>query len=253
MLLAGGSGLYLYQSKHRAQMLDREIGRTIKQTETTRERIGMLKAEWALLNEPERLSELSKNHLGLRTLAPTQFVSLTDMGVRLPAAVVPGTTYLPPGFGTEEPAPPPAASAQVTPTPTPTPLPARPAAPVRTASATAAVPAMVQADAHPATPPRPTAPRPAPAAASAPPARPAGPPVWPSVGASVVPVAATPARPQTGATAPGTIGEAVLRAMQANASAPYSPAAAPAAAPSASSLLGGTRAALPPPVPYAAR
>ena len=34
MVLAGASGLYLYQTKHRAQMLDREIQRTVRQTDT---------------------------------------------------------------------------------------------------------------------------------------------------------------------------------------------------------------------------
>src|SRR5439155_27077511 len=89
MLMAGASGLYLYQSKHRAQMLDREIGRVIKQTEQTRERIGMLKAEWALLNEPDRLADLSKAHTTLRTLAPTQFVAFNDLTAKLPAPVAP--------------------------------------------------------------------------------------------------------------------------------------------------------------------
>ncbi len=261
MLLAGASGLYLYQSKHRAQMLDREIGRTIKQTEIARERIGMLKAEWALLNEPERLSELSKNHLGLRTLAPTQFVALADMGARLPAPVAPGTTFLPPGFAPEETAlPPPAVVAQAAPPP------AKPLPP-RMVSAPAAVPAVVHADARPPGPARP-GPAPVTLAQIAPPVRPvqvaaAAPPPR-AILAPVMSVAATPitARPATGsATAPGTIGEAVLRAMQASGSAPYRspavpayvPASVPASVPAASSLLGGTRAALPPPVPYAAR
>ena len=84
MLLAGASGLYLYQSKHRAQLLDREIVRTIRATAQTRERVGMLRAEWALLNEPDRLAELSQQHLTLRTLSPQQFVPVTELASRLP-------------------------------------------------------------------------------------------------------------------------------------------------------------------------
>ena len=91
MLLAGASGLYLYQTKHQAQMLDREIGRTQDATRTARERIGMLRAEWALLQEPERLKDLADQHLPLRTLQPGQVVQLSDLAARLPAPVAPGT------------------------------------------------------------------------------------------------------------------------------------------------------------------
>ena len=95
MLLAGGSGLYLYQTKHRALLLDREITHTVKQTEAARERITALRAEWALLNEPERLADLNTQHLGLRSLAPTQFVALADLPARLPPPLPPGAVILP--------------------------------------------------------------------------------------------------------------------------------------------------------------
>ena len=95
MVSAFGAGLYLYQSKHQAQVLDREIGRTIKLTESTRERTGMLRAEWALLNEPDRLAELAKAHTSLQTLKPTQFVGLNDLASRLPAPVANNRERLP--------------------------------------------------------------------------------------------------------------------------------------------------------------
>lgn len=91
MLMAAGSGLYLYQTKHRAQLLDREIAHNLKQIDQTKERIGVLKGEWALLNEPERLADLARQHLALHTLAPAQFVALADLGNRLPAPLPPGT------------------------------------------------------------------------------------------------------------------------------------------------------------------
>ena len=84
MLLAAASGLYLYQSKHRVQMLDRDIGRTWKSVEEARARTGLLRAEWALLNEPDRLGELADRHLALKPLAPGQFISMADLERRLP-------------------------------------------------------------------------------------------------------------------------------------------------------------------------
>lgn len=290
MVSAFGAGLYLYQSKHHAQVLDREIMRTIKQTEATRERTGMLRAEWALLNEPDRLAELAKAHTSLQTLKPTQFVALAELSTRLPAPVAPHEEKLPLEAQPEEPVAIPVAQAAPTPVPVPTPA-AVPAvkpreAPVAVAEAKPKVepkvepkPVAVVAETKPITRPveRPVARAPVQLATeSAPP-----------------PVRASRSRPPADvasneATAPGTVGAAVLRAMRAQnggyaqgaspAPAPqrvYSqqpayvqpayaqPAYAPPAyaqpayaqptyaAPSASMLGGHT--ALPPPVPFASR
>ena len=57
LIAAAGAGLYLYQEKHRAAVLDREINRIVQSHRAeTRDRVAMLRAEWALLNEPERLA-----------------------------------------------------------------------------------------------------------------------------------------------------------------------------------------------------
>ena len=62
-LLACGSGLYLYQSKHRVQMIDREIENTVRATEELREQTRVLHAEWTLLNDPQRLQALADQFL----------------------------------------------------------------------------------------------------------------------------------------------------------------------------------------------
>lgn len=94
VLLAGASGLYLYQSKHQAQMLDREIAHTLKATDVARDRIGVLRGEWAMLNEPERLAALSQAHLELKTLTPSQFATAAELGALLPPPVPPGTVTM---------------------------------------------------------------------------------------------------------------------------------------------------------------
>jgi hypothetical protein len=87
-LMACGSGLYLYQSKHEVQLLDRTIERTVRETGAMREQSKLLVAEWTMLNDPQRLRQLSDTYLNLRTIAPTQFTSLTDLDNRLPAPQV---------------------------------------------------------------------------------------------------------------------------------------------------------------------
>jgi hypothetical protein len=84
-LLACGSGLYLYQSKHEVQLLDRTIERTVHDTNTLREQSRLLAAEWTMLNDPERLRQFSDTYLSLKTISPTQFSSLADLDSRLPA------------------------------------------------------------------------------------------------------------------------------------------------------------------------
>ena len=85
LLLAAGSGLYLYQEKHQAQLADQEIARIIKATDAVRARTGVLRAEYALLNDPERLAGLAQAHLvSLRSTDPKQFATLAELDRRLP-------------------------------------------------------------------------------------------------------------------------------------------------------------------------
>ena len=58
-LLACGSGLYLYQAKHRVQMIDREIEKIVRATSELREQTRVLHAEWTLQSDPQRLQALS--------------------------------------------------------------------------------------------------------------------------------------------------------------------------------------------------
>src|SRR5271165_6113704 len=122
-LLAGGSGLYLYQSKHSVQMLDRQIEQTVRDAEKVRDQARLLNAEWMLLNDPERLRALADQLLALQTVKPAQFTTMADLGHRLPPVRSPDA----PLEGVPEPAvmppmvPPPVAQAQPPGTPAGTP------------------------------------------------------------------------------------------------------------------------------------
>jgi hypothetical protein len=241
MLLAAGSGLYLYQTKHRAQMLDRTIAQTLRQIDQTKDRIGVLKGEWALLNEPERLQDLAQQHLALKTLAPTQFAALADLGNRLPAPLPPGTVTLP-----AEDAP------QPVPPPTPAAVPIAAAKPAATVAQPAArafatndrppektperpseklAERIAEKPAVPAPPAARPAPRPASLVASAvspAAARPLPPPVPVAQPPSsnvmaphfMAPVMNVSAQEMSHPLAPGTVGEAVARANRKRGGAP---------------------------------
>ena len=89
LVLAGASGLYLYQEKHRAQLLDRDITATVRATEAAQARSGVLRAEWMLQNDPERLAQFADRFLALKTVTPSQFTTLADLDQRLPPVPTP--------------------------------------------------------------------------------------------------------------------------------------------------------------------
>jgi hypothetical protein len=237
LILAASSGLYLYQVKHRTRLLDHRIAVTVAETAALRARSGVLQAEWALLNQPDRLGDLALRYLALRPLQPAQFVAAADLA-----------THLPPVAPAEDPAPaataPIAARTDAPPVPETVVDPAAAPAPVATPrpalgvlpalGALKAMAVMTPAPAHPpARPPAPTMRRP-----------PAPPALAPQ------PVALALAHPR---------GDAATRGARSEPASPRSPTLGVPAATLVStpsfigSALGGRHANLPPPVPLAAR
>jgi hypothetical protein len=163
-LLACGSGLYLYQAKHRVQLLDRQIQDTVQAADKVREQSRVLHAEWTLLNDPQRLQALADQFLTLKTVQPNQFVSAADMGSRLPPVPPPPppetvapTPAAPPSMPVAEApsSPAPQREAASAPTVAAAPAPAAPPTAVKPAVAVASAPA-------PSPPPRPPEHKPAP-------------------------------------------------------------------------------------------
>lgn len=85
VLLACGSGLYLYQTKHHAQVVDRQIEHTVQGITATRMQTRELAAAWTLLGNPDRLQVLANQYLDIKPVQPSQFVALADLDNRLPA------------------------------------------------------------------------------------------------------------------------------------------------------------------------
>lgn len=80
-----GAGAWLYQVKHQVAMKDRELVEIRRQTEQARQRHDILRAEWALLNEPGRLRETAIRVLSLEPMQPQHFARPADIERRLPA------------------------------------------------------------------------------------------------------------------------------------------------------------------------
>jgi hypothetical protein len=98
MILAAGSGMYLYQAKHRSQLLDEQIAGILNTADANRARMQILRAEYQLLQDPSRLSDLAAAHLTLTKTDSKQFINWAMLEKTLPIVIAP-----PPA---EDPAPP---------------------------------------------------------------------------------------------------------------------------------------------------
>jgi cell division protein FtsL len=66
----------IYQVKYEARALDEEIASLGKQIDEERDGLAVLRAEWSLLNRPERIERLAEKFLKLAPAQPRQLVTL---------------------------------------------------------------------------------------------------------------------------------------------------------------------------------
>ncbi len=81
-LLAIIAGVAMFMVKYEVQSLEEDLVRANRQIRADRAQIHVLQAEWAYLNEPGRLRDLAEKHLGLKTVEPTQIISLAALPPR---------------------------------------------------------------------------------------------------------------------------------------------------------------------------
>jgi cell division protein FtsL len=66
----------IYQVKYEARALDEQIASLNKDIDTERDSLAVLRAEWSLLNRPERIERLAEKYLKLAPVQPRQLVTL---------------------------------------------------------------------------------------------------------------------------------------------------------------------------------
>jgi hypothetical protein len=95
LMMAAGSGLYLYQVKQRAFALDADLRSTFHDIDAARDRTRMLKADWALMNDPERLQTLATQYLTLKPMGPSQLLTMDQLASALPPPGAPPSAAAP--------------------------------------------------------------------------------------------------------------------------------------------------------------
>lgn len=69
----------IYQVKYEARSLDERIAVLHKEIEKERDALAVARAEWSLLNRPERIQRLAKKYLKLNPASPKQLVILDEV------------------------------------------------------------------------------------------------------------------------------------------------------------------------------
>lgn len=78
------AALGLYHVKYQVQRLEEDLGLEHQSILKHQEAIHILKAEWSYLNQPARISDLAKRHLGLIPLTANQVVRFDELPMRRP-------------------------------------------------------------------------------------------------------------------------------------------------------------------------
>jgi hypothetical protein len=87
LVLVIAAGFCMFQIKFAVQELEHQLGQTNRDIGRAQEQIRVLKAEWSYLNEPGRLSELNRRHLGLAPVSAKQMEKLAALPPRLDVAL----------------------------------------------------------------------------------------------------------------------------------------------------------------------
>jgi cell division protein FtsL len=79
-----GSAGYAYSIKYEATYHAEQAAKLRHQIKRERDAIAVLRAEWALLNRPDRLQEAADRHLDLQSVSPHQLARFSDLPARAP-------------------------------------------------------------------------------------------------------------------------------------------------------------------------
>lgn len=100
LVLASSVGYAVYHLKYEVARKERVLTQLNRQILADQEAIQVLKAEWSFLNQPQRIEEIARAHLGLEPLTVKQIARLDALPMRTPAPAA----IVPPAHGPRRPA-----------------------------------------------------------------------------------------------------------------------------------------------------
>lgn len=94
--LAAGVATGLFQLKYEVRALERKLGRINQAILADQQAIHVLKAEWALLNQPSELIKRAAENLELKPIAAVQIGQIADIPERRDTATLAELPAVPP-------------------------------------------------------------------------------------------------------------------------------------------------------------
>lgn len=82
--IAAIAALFLFAVKQEVRQMEDDLRAAHRDILEQQEAIHVLETEWSYLNQPARIADLAKRHLGLRPIAAARIVRLEDLPLRAP-------------------------------------------------------------------------------------------------------------------------------------------------------------------------
>ena len=82
LTLLVGTAAWAYQTKYETIFYAEQVKKLEAQVEREKDQIAILKAEWQLLNRPQRLEALAQRYLDLKPVKSTQIARVQDIPER---------------------------------------------------------------------------------------------------------------------------------------------------------------------------
>ena len=85
LTVAAVAALFLFAVKQEVRQMEDDLRAAHRDILEQQEAIHVLETEWSYLNQPSRIADLAKRHLGLQPIAATRIVRLEDLPLRAPS------------------------------------------------------------------------------------------------------------------------------------------------------------------------
>jgi len=82
LAVAAVAALFLFAVKQDVRQMEEELRLVHRDILNRQEAIQVLETEWSYLNQPARIADLAKRHLGLQPIEATRIVRLSDLPLR---------------------------------------------------------------------------------------------------------------------------------------------------------------------------
>lgn len=84
LVIAAVAALFVFVVKHEVRQMEDELRAAHRNILAQQEAIHVLETEWSYLNQPARIADLAKRHLGLGPISAARIVRLDDLPLRTP-------------------------------------------------------------------------------------------------------------------------------------------------------------------------